>query len=255
MIHITHTSPIIRQESDDCVHSTREGLKITTCPPGVSCSLEVTHFGPQRSNNNFQMAATLDPVSAPNMLAYDLVEDDEDAEHEEDPMMDEKIFVPRHAKLGLQNTELVGEDEDEEEEGEGHEEATENKEGLGEGEGQHPHQQPEEAVEEDEEEDDEHEEDDDDDDDGETVGPVKMPQGGEDFASEANEDGEQALSLQEASMVSDNDSSDKESSDAESDGVAEWEEQSDDRDDEDVGLGNDNCCMYVSRGSYWSTGR
>lgn len=156
------------------------------------------------------------------MMGYNLPEEDVDAEHEDDPMMDGKMFIPRHAALGLQNTELVdGSAQADEVLGDAQEEQ------LG--------------VENDDDTSSDDDNEDDEDDEGEAVGPVKLPNGeDEESASEASEDDDHAPSIEEPSNLGD---SDKDSSDAESDGGAEWEEQSDDRDEDDGGLGSNNRCL------------
>ena len=190
------------------------------------------------------MATTLEALAGAKVMGYTLPIEDEDAEHEDDPMIDEKMFIPRHATLGMQNAQFV---------------ADESKPSAAPTEPDEPEHGSEHAQEgEDEEEDsvnvDAGNDNEIDNKDGEAVGPVKLPRGvqdededededEEDSAGESNDDGDHVPSIDERSNLSENDTSEKDSSDSESDGAAEWEEQSNDRDDEDAGFGINNRCV------------
>ncbi|KAI9789246.1 MAG: hypothetical protein M1816_006255 [Peltula sp. TS41687] len=147
-------------------------------------------------------------------MDYHLADEDEDAEHEDDPMMDVKMF-PAGASVPnldgqLSSTPAAGPDvESEDAEG------------------------------------DLQEEDNDDDDDDEAVGPVKVPEDEADSGSEVQGE-KNAASDEDVSNgnSSDEEMSEKGSSDGESDGGAEWDEESNDAEDDDGAVVNTNHCIF-----------
>lgn len=150
------------------------------------------------------MTATVDPPSGTQMMNYNLAEEDEDAEHEDDPMMDVKMF-PAGVPAAEQKSPMLGGGQDlVDEDAEGEQE--------------------------------------DDDDDDEAVGPVKVPEEEAESDSEAQEE-KTTVSDENVSNTSDEEMSDKVSSDGESDGGAEWEGESNDGEDEDGAVVNTNRCM------------
>ena len=139
-------------------------------------------------------------------MDFSLADEDEDAEHEEDPMMDEKLFIAGSATaFDLHPPALQEGNADVEQE----------------------HAESDQV------------------DDDEVVGPVKMANGHEGSISESPEN-ENLASADEVSDISDRDTSDKASSNGESDVGAEWEEESDGREDEDAAMVDGNACMSVN---------
>lgn len=150
------------------------------------------------------MTTTLSPQNGAKATNYSMADEDEDAEHEDDPMMDEKIFVTGATAPPFDIPRSTTAEE---------------------GGGNLEQRDAEAEVE----------------DDDEAVGPVKVAEGDE-SGSEAHEE-KNADSDEDVDNMSDEEISEKASSDAESDAGVEWEEQSNDGEDEDAAVVNANCCM------------
>ncbi len=162
------------------------------------------------------------------MMAYALVDEDADAEHEDDPMMDDGMFIPRHATLNQQKANLLPTDVQDAEGGV--KDAVNDADAEGE---------------EDDEAEDEKED--------EAVGPAKQlaqTQDGDDVDNHhsalqvVEEPVASVEETVEADVPSDENVSENSSSGSDSDALAEWEEPTDDQDDEDEGA-ETNCCMYA----------
>ncbi|KAI9885364.1 MAG: hypothetical protein M1823_002835 [Watsoniomyces obsoletus] len=158
-------------------------------------------------------------------MAYPLVDEDADAEHEDDPMMDDGMFIPRHAALDPPKANLLQIDfENPEKDG-----ASGGDDADAEG---------------------------DDDDEADTenndaaVGAVKelgeepRKEETEEVGGDAEHVEEPLASVEEGEDVdvgSDQDVSDKLSSDTDSEGLADWQDPSDDPDEEDGPTVADHC--------------
>ena len=156
------------------------------------------------------MAAVLNPVGGANMMIYGLTDEDADAEHEDDPMVDAALFSTESSALQEPQTQLPNNitiatdriDANVDDDVRGGR--------VDEGE-------------------------------GEATGLANVLEAADEAASELNDDEEPAAISEDPSDASD-EASDKASSDAGSDGVAEWEEQSDDQ-DEEFEAGSNKCCL------------
>ena len=143
------------------------------------------------------------------MIIYGLTDEDADAEHEDDPMVDAALFPTEPSALNEPQTQLPNSITiaTEMTDANVHEDDV-NGGKIDEG-------------------------------GGEVTGLVNVLEAADESASEVNE--EPAAISEDPSDASD-EASDKASSDAGSDGVGEWEEQSDDL-DEDFEAGSSKCCM------------